>query len=422
MQEETPLRILIVDDNPQDRASYRRFLQRTGAYLFAECENGEEGLRDYFRNPPDCVLLDYRLPDIDGMEFLARANAGSNDLHAVVVLTSQGNEVVAVNALKMGAQDYLGKDTLSAENLYRAVRNAIEKVVLRRDLHARTAALESANAELHAIKESLKTEVENRTAELRVANETERRLRKEAEQANRMKDEFLALLSHELRTPLTAILGWLSVLQTGRLDAATQAKALDSITRNARVQSRLNDDLLDISGIVTGKFGVSLEPIDLVEIVNAAVEVARSPADAKHITIVSEISQAPVRISGDAARLQQAILNVLSNAIKFTNSDGVVTVSLRQTDERAVIQVQDTGIGIAREFLPFVFERFRQADASITRGYGGLGLGLAIVNHIVALHHGTARANSRGVGEGATIILEFPLEKAGSANEVERAS
>ena len=402
-------KILIVDDNPEDRALYRRFLSKAAAFTFAECDTGEEGLRQYFALAPDCVLLDYRLPDLDGMEFLAKVRSPAGDIHAIVVLTSKGSEVVAVNALKMGAQDYLSKDALSSENLQRAVENAIEKVTLSRELEARTRALAAANEELQRIKQNLEAEVEKRTADLRIANANEQHLRKEAEEANRMKDEFLALLSHELRTPLTAIMGWSAAIQSGGLDPAVNQRAFESIRKNARAQSRLIDDLLDISGMVTGKFSLSMERLDLNTVIADVIEVARTQAEAKRVSLTSETSSFPVYIDGDGARLQQAILNVVANAIKFTPEDGIVALHLRVENEHISIAVTDTGIGIAPEFLPYVFDRFRQADASATRHYGGLGLGLAIVHHIMNSHHGSARAESRGTGQGSTITLELPL-------------
>jgi signal transduction histidine kinase len=417
------LKILIIDDNPQDRFLYRRLLSKTDhAFEFIECETGEEGFRSYYDSNPDCVLLDYRLPDIDGMEFLGRLNGVSTDLNAIVVLTSKGSESLAVRALHSGAQDYLTKDVLSPQDLYRAITNAIEKVTLRRELHARSESLSKANAELQAIRENLEIQVEQRTAELRRANAQEQEMRRRAEEANRMKDEFLALLSHELRTPLTAILGWMTALQTGRLDPQRQKTAMDAIHRNAVAQARLIEDLLDVSTIITGKFVVTSQHVNLNEIIKSAIDAMRPQSELKGVEIVLESSPAPLSLVGDGARLRQAILNVLSNAVKFTPEGGRVTVRVGSENQKARIQVLDTGIGIRPAFLPYVFERFRQADASVTRRYGGLGLGLAIVRHIIEIHGGTASVYSAGAGSGTLITLELPLAAASTAIESEKAS
>ncbi|HEY2294591.1 MAG TPA: response regulator [Thermoanaerobaculia bacterium] len=427
---EAPIRLLIVDDSPEDRELYRRLLaqDREHAYELLEAETGEEGLAMARERSPDCLLLDYRLPDVDGLEFLTRLPAEA--LVPVIVLTGQGSEAVAVEAMKSGAQDYLLKGSVTPDRLQHAVQNAIEKVALRRKVEERTAELAEANAALRRMYDELEVLVAQRTAQLSVANEDlkreirvrewaeqerarllvlEQQARKQAEEANRTKDEFLATLSHELRTPLNAILGWVQVLRSGKLDPTAASRALETIERNSRVQAQLIADLLDVSRIITGKLRLDFKPVDLRRIIDAALDSVRPAADAKGIQL--EVSIAPLAspVLGDADRLQQVIWNLLSNSIKFTSRGGRVEVRLREADANAVIRVSDTGIGIRPDFLPYVFDRFRQAEGSITRTHGGLGLGLSIVRHLIELHGGTAEVESAGEGEGATFTVRLPL-------------
>ena len=235
------------------------------------------------------------------------------------------------------------------------------------------------------------------------------RARSEAEAANRIKDEFLATLSHELRTPLTSLLGWSSVLREAKRDEKVLAQGLEAIDRNARVQAQLIDDLLDVSRIVSGKLNLDVRPLDIASVVRAAINVVRPAADAKGITLDYDAEPGVGAISADSARLHQIIWNLLSNAVKFTPHGGKICVRVEQDGSNARVTVKDTGQGIDAEFLPRVFDRFRQADSSTTRSFGGLGLGLAIVRHLVELHGGTVSAQSDGVSKGATFIATFPL-------------
>ena len=235
------------------------------------------------------------------------------------------------------------------------------------------------------------------------------RARSEAEAANRIKDEFLATLSHELRTPLTSLLGWSSVLREAKRDEKVLNQGLEAIDRNARVQAQLIDDLLDVSRIVSGKLNLDVRPLDVSSVTRAAINVVRPAADAKGITLDYWAEPGLGAISADSARLQQIIWNLLSNAVKFTPHGGKISVRVDQDGTNARVTVEDTGQGIEPEFLPRVFDRFRQADSSTTRSFGGLGLGLAIVRHLVELHGGTVSAHSDGVNKGATFSLTFPL-------------
>ncbi|MES1242277.1 MAG: sensor histidine kinase [Acidobacteriota bacterium] len=239
----------------------------------------------------------------------------------------------------------------------------------------------------------------------------ERQARQRAEVANRLKDEFLSTVSHELRTPLNAILGWTWILLGERLDPEGARRAVQTIERNARAQSQIIDDLLEVSSIVTGKLRLNMGPADLEEIVETAVDGLRPAAEAKGIRL--ELSTTPLpddaALRADPSRLQQVVWNLLSNAVKFTPPGGRVEVTADGKDGQARIRVSDTGIGISPGFLPFVFDRFRQADGSTTRSYGGLGLGLSIVRHLVELHGGTVDVESEGEGRGAVFTVRLPL-------------
>jgi len=237
----------------------------------------------------------------------------------------------------------------------------------------------------------------------------ERDARRHAEEADRLKDEFLATLSHELRTPLTSILGWASMIRNGEVEGANAERAIETIERNARSQARLIDDLLDVSRIITGNLRLELDPLNLAPIVEAAVDALRPTADAKGIGLRMEFAPVSCLVRGDANRLRQVIWNLLSNAIKFTPKRGKVTITLDCVESFARLSVRDTGEGISAEFLPYVFDRFRQAEGSISRKQGGLGLGLAVVRHLVELHGGNVSANSEGLDKGSTFQVELPV-------------
>jgi signal transduction histidine kinase len=250
----------------------------------------------------------------------------------------------------------------------------------------------------------------------------EQQAREEAEAANRMKDEFLAMLSHELRTPLNAVLGWAVTLRTARLEGDTAAHALEVIERNARAQSQLIEDLLDISRIATGKLRLDVRLVDLVPVVEAALDAVRPAARAKSIDLASKLDPSAGPVYGDPDRLQQVVWNLLINAIKFTGAGGTIDVSLVRDGDNVQIAIADTGQGIAPDLLPFVFDRFRQADSSSTRSQGGLGIGLALVKNLTELHGGTADVESPGVGRGATFRIRLPQPDPVAPSTAERSA
>jgi signal transduction histidine kinase/ActR/RegA family two-component response regulator len=255
-----------------------------------------------------------------------------------------------------------------------------------------------AEAVLHQLKEELELQVTR-----------EQLARSEAENANRMKDEFLATISHELRTPLNAIIGWTHMLRTKHLDQASIELAFETIQRNAKAQAQLIEDILDVSRVITGKLRLNMEPVDVAAVITAAIDSVQLAAESKGIQLAITMDPSARHVRGDATRLQQVVWNLLSNAIKFTTSGGRVQINLQRLEGMVQILVTDSGQGIKPEFLPYIFDRFRQADGKTTRQYGGLGLGLAIVRHLVELHGGTVQANSSGPGLGSTFTVTLPF-------------
>jgi signal transduction histidine kinase/CheY-like chemotaxis protein len=270
---------------------------------------------------------------------------------------------------------------------------------------AAQAAVAMDNARLFEAVQRAREEAEQAAAE-------KERLYRDAQESSRLKDEFLATVSHELRTPLTAIMGWVRMLRDGHLDEQTAAKALAAVDRNAKSQAQLIEDLLDVSRIVSGKMHLNVRPVELTTVINAAVESLRPAAHSKGIKLKMVFDPEAGSVLGDAERLQQVVWNLLSNAIKFTPAGGHVELRLERAGSQAEMVVSDSGQGISPDFLPHVFERFRQADSSITRSYGGMGLGLSIVKSIVELHGGSVRVESEGEDKGATFTVSLPISVA----------
>jgi signal transduction histidine kinase len=386
-------RLLVVDDEESVALTVSEVLRQDG-FQVETASSGNEAVRLLEGAEYDLVLTDLHMEGGDGISVLAEIQQRA-PLTISIVLTGFASVETAIAAMRSGAYDYLIKPC-NIEDLKHTVRRGVEhRLLMLREREAR-ARLEEFNRELQQ-------RVEERTIELVRRNE-------ELAEANRAKDIFLATLSHELRTPLTPVLGWVNLLKTGALDKASVAQALDTIERNARLQARLVDDLLDISRIVTGKLQFEREPVDLSTVVEAAVDTMRGQAEQRGIELSSKTSGTPLIVQGSPVRLEQIILNLLSNAIKFTDEGGRVGVRVERSDGEASVVVEDTGVGIAPEFLPHVFENFRQADGSTTRQHGGLGLGLAIVRALAKIHGGNVQAESAGIGQGARFIFTVPCE------------
>ncbi len=312
---------------------------------------------------------------------------------------------------KLNSEDFSEADERLAATLATQVASAYENARLYSD------------AQKHATELSMEiTERKQAEAERAQILLREQSARAEAEQANRTKDEFLATLSHELRTPLSAILGWSHLVRTGKLDEPQMTRAFETIERNARAQSQLIDDLLDVSRIITGKLQIEPTPVDLSAVVEAAIDAVRPTLEAKEIQLETALAETTCLVSGDANRLQQIFWNLFSNAVKFTPQAGKVRVEVLRCAPRVQISVSDSGIGISEEFLPFIFDRFRQADGSSTRVHGGLGLGLAIVKHLVQLHQGTVEVESGGKDQGATFTVSLPLSSAKSTRSTDSST
>jgi signal transduction histidine kinase len=368
--------ILNCDDTAETRYPKTRVLRQSG-YEVVECDNGKDALQKTRELMPDLVLCDVQLPDMSGLDVCRRIkeDAVTGTIPVIQISATFVTKEHQREALKYGADIYL-TEPLEPKEL-----ETVVSVLLRL---ART------------------------EAGLREALARERAARAQAEEATQLKDEFLANLSHELRTPMNIIIGWSHLLRTGPLDESQKQRATEAIERAARSQAQLIEDLLDVSRIVTGKFRLVLQDVDVGRVLQLAIDSLRLVAQAKQLTIMLSREAEDPRISGDPDRLQQVFWNLLSNAVKFTPAGGHVNVRLTSTAENVSITVTDTGVGIDPDFLPFVFERFRQADSTSTRHHSGMGLGLAIVRHVVELHCGSVRADSAGEGLGSAFTVTLP--------------
>src|SRR5882724_2550546 len=412
--------ILLVDDRQENLMALEAILSSLGQNLI-KANSGREALRQLLNQEFALVLLDVQMPDMDGFETAAIIRERQRLQHTPIIFLTAINkdEKHIFKGYSLGAVDYVCKP-FDPEVLKTKVKVFIEQ--FRRTAEAKSQAnqLRQSNQELDVLNEALEKRVRERTSQLEAINaelsneiaerkrmESEReeilireqQARLQAEKANRVKDEFLATLSHELRTPLSSILGWTRLLGGGKLDGETSARAIETIERNAKAQAQLINDLLDVSRIVAGKLQFDIRPVDLSRVITSAVDAVSPAAHAKDINLDFAHDNRYISVLGDADRLQQVVWNLISNAVKFTPPKGRVLIKLWDENNLAKIEVTDTGQGIDPEFLPFVFERFRQADGSSTRKHGGLGLGLAIVRHLVEMHGGGVEVSSEGRSE-----------------------
>jgi signal transduction histidine kinase len=381
-------RLLVVDDEESLRITTAAILENEG-YIVDTASSGDEAVVLLNDTDYDLVLTDLHMEGGDGLSVLSQIRRQA-PLTISVVLTGFASVESAIAALQEGAYDYLVKPC-DIESMKHTIRRGVE--------HRRLMLAEQkARTDLQQLNLDLEKRIEQRTTELRQLNA-------ELAEANRAKDIFLATLSHELRTPLTPVVGWIKLLRSGALDEKSVLQALDAIERNAWLQSRLIDDLLDTSRIATGKLHFEPKPTDLNAVVKAAVDTVLASAAARNVELSMSLWPTSLVVMGEPVRLQQIAWNLVSNAIKFTDPGGKVRVTTGLNGTQARVEVVDTGVGIAPEFLPHVFDRFRQADGSTSRRHGGLGLGLAIADALAKMHGGKLEAQSEGAGKGSCFTL-----------------
>jgi len=380
-------RILIVDDDVALLKALPETLRLRMENIGVDtCDSAREALRLVALTDYDAVVADIKMPGMDGLALLAELRALRPETPTLLI-TGHGQRDLVVQALRGGAYDFIEKP-IDRDYFVASLQRALQMAELRRQIEEQRAALQRHADELEWI-------VEERTGELR--------------KANRLKDEFLATLSHELRSPLSTIRTWASLLSTGKLDREKTAHAIEAIERSVITQSQLIEDLLDVSRIVAGKLALDIRPVDLPAVAEAAIDAVRAAVEVKHVLLEQQIEPVTGAVEGDPARLEQIIWNLLSNAIKFSRQGGRVILRVASVGSHAVISVRDEGEGIEPEFLPHVFERFRQADNTRVRRHGGLGLGLSIVRDLVTLHGGTIEAESKGAGQGTSLTVRLPF-------------
>jgi signal transduction histidine kinase len=373
----SPATILVVDDQDAGRFVKVQTLRRSG-FTVSEAGTGADALLLIASQPPDLVILDVNLPDMSGFDVTRRirqSETGPPTLQILQVSNTAVENEDRVRGLEQGADVYL------TEPVDGTVLVATVQALLR---------------------------VRRAETALADALRGERGAREIAEQANRLKDEFIATLSHELRTPLNALMGWIWQLRNATLDAPARERALDSIERNARMQAQLINDLLDVSRASKGKLQLEIRLVDLKQVIESALESVREPMGRKNLEVSTSLQS--VAVAGDQARLQQVVTNLLTNSVQFTPPDGRVSITLAGTGGEAVLSVQDTGAGIEPAFIPHVFEQFRQGEGGLSRKHGGLGLGLAVVKQLIELHGGSVTVTSAGTGKGATFTVRLPRE------------
>lgn len=392
--------IWLVEDSPLEAELACGALRGFSIEVFADGPSMLERMSTHGR--PDVLLLDGQLPGMSGLEICRFVRASIDEVGLpILMLTVQGHKADVVEALSAGANDYLTKPYDTAELVARVVGLARARH-LQQDLEAERLRLRAADSERERL--------------LAHANEGW----KSAQEANHVKDDFLAVVSHELRTPLNAIVGWVSLLQSGRLPPERIKHAFDTIERNARAQTQLIDDLLDVSRIISGKLHIQMQHVNFEDLARLAFDAIEPAARSKKLALSIEVESADYTVLGDPVRLQQVVWNLLSNALKFTPDGGFIRMKLTCSDGIR-LTVTDSGRGIDMGLLPYIFDRFRQAEGTTARRHGGLGLGLAIVKELMQLHGGSVHAESAGEGQGATFWLDLPALD-GSAADVTRDS
>jgi signal transduction histidine kinase/ActR/RegA family two-component response regulator len=391
--------ILLVSKNKTDRLPWREYLETDDEidWSFIEEESPAKAATSCLRLRPDCLLV---TGTPSGINDVLAALQESLDQIPVIAITDPGTDSGAIEtplnkAIGREVGECLNREAVSSGVLRRTVSRAIEMTRMQCLIEQQVRQIEELSTRLET--------------ERRQMLERERQAREMAEAVNRDKDEFIAIVSHELRAPLNAILGWARILKIGKYNAKTFEHAVDVVERSARTQQRLIEDLLDTARVIRGKLRLETKPVDLARVIEASADSVHPAAEAKGIDLKLKIKGKNNVITGDEDRLQQVVWNLLSNAVKFTPEGGQVEVQLERADPYLQIIVKDTGKGISREFLPYIFDRFQQADLASRRRHSGLGLGLALVRHLVELHGGTVEADSAGEGRGATFRIRLPL-------------
>ncbi len=384
----TRLRVLSVEDSENDAELVRVHLTRAGwEVVQTRAETAEQMAAALDGAPWDVVVADYSLPQFDAVRALALLDRGGHDIPLVVVSGTVG-EARAVELMRLGARDFVLKDDLT--RLAPAITRELGEAVNRQ------------------MRRQAERDREELIGRLRRALDDAARLNRSLEEAHRSKDQFLATVSHELRTPLTAILGWARIMMTTPVSEGRDTRAMNVIERNAHAMTRLVEDLIDYAGASRGQLRLQVAPVDLVQVVDETIESSRVAAQAKGVQLERRFDADAARVIGDASRLQQVVWNLVSNAVKFTPAGGRVDITLARAERFIEVSVADTGQGISAEFLPFVFEPFRQADSTPMRAHGGLGLGLSIARHLIDLHGGRIDAQSDGLGRGARFVVRLP--------------
>lgn len=404
MKSESKINVLLVDDYPENLVALEATLNGLGQNL-VKAYSGKQALKCLLEQDFAVILLDVQMPEMDGFETASLIRQRERSRHTpIIFLTAiSDSHDLKSKGYALGAVDYLLKP-IDPIILTSKVAVFVELFKKNLEVQRQAAQLVAKNLEIFQAQAA----------------------RQQAEAANLMKDEFLAIVSHELRSPLNSILGWAQLMQMRQFDEAKLCQALKIIERNAKSQAQLIDDILDVSRLMRGKVKLSIQPVNAIATIELLLESVRPQIEEKSLQIQTYLDPAAQTIAADPTRLRQIIWNLLSNAIKFTPAKGRIELRLSAVaDDRALgieheidrlpsiryaqIQVVDTGIGIRPDFLPLIFDRFRQADSSITRAFGGLGLGLAIVRQLALLHGGAIKAESEGEGRGATFTVQLPL-------------
>ncbi len=385
--------ILLVSKNNTDPQPWREYLETDDAidWSFIEEESAAKAATSCLLIRPDCLLVSGTPSGIN--DVLAALQESIDQIPVIVITDSGGDESLGPIGREVG--ECLNREAVSSGVLRRTVSRAIEMTRMQCLVEQQARQIDELNLRLETERGQMM--------------ERERRARDLAEAVNRDKDEFIAVVSHELRAPLNAILGWARILKIGKYNAKTFEHAVDVIERSARTQQRLIEDLLDTARVIRGKLRLETKPVDLARVIEASADSVHPAVEAKGIDLKLKLKGKNNVITGDADRLQQVVWNLLSNAVKFTPEGGQVEAQLERADPYLQIIVRDSGKGISRDFLPYIFDRFQQADLASRRRHSGLGLGLALVRHLVELHGGTVEADSAGEGQGSTFIVRLPL-------------